>query len=349
MVNNKLFKYIQNAIERDGFLFIGILGEKGFGKSVTGLNLVYSVLGDWDKVLRHTIFTIQDFQNIAYRDDLERHEDGRVKIILWDDFALHTSSYGFTKKGFREEIIEFVEDFEVVREEIAVLVVTCATWDMIPPKLREQAHIFIQMTKRGQGEIWKKSRSWLFLRKDYKKIGDITTEKIPDEIYNKYREMKRKAKRVKDKMIVLKKEERAKQLAEELKEEDWEDEELLIALGIKDLHGNLTGFGKLVKKYYDEVRDVYQINGNNGHIVNNVLYVCGRGNSHKTEVKKEVSKVGERGRVVIPLVFREKYGIDKGQVMLWLDFGKFVIGVPDQHYEEFLHFFFKTEEVTKDE
>ena len=62
-----------------------------------------------------------------------------------------------------------------------------------------------------------------------------------------------------------------------------------------------------------------------------------------------MSKVGERGRVVIPLVFREKYGIDKGQVMLWLDFGKFVIGVPDQHYEEFLHFFFKTEEVTKDE
>ncbi len=342
-MNSKLFSYIQNAIEKDGFLFIGILGEKGFGKSVTGLNLVYSVLGDWNKTLRHTIFTIQDYHNLPYRSDLERHEDGRVKIILWDDFALHTSSYGFTKKGEREDLINFIEDFEVVREEVAVLVVTCATWDMIPPKLREQAHIFIQMTKRGYGEIWKKSRGWLFLRKDYKKIGEIQTEKIPDEIYNRYREMKRKAKRVKEKMAVLKKEERAKQLAEELNDEDWEDEELLIALGIKDLHGNLTGFGQLVKKYYDEIREVYQLNGNNGHVVNNTLYV--KDKTKYLEVSKETTLIRKEGRIAIPKNLRLKYGIEPNQVFLWLDFGKFLIGVPDQHYEVFINFFFKKEEV----
>jgi len=247
-MSDKLFKYIRTAIEHDGFLFIGILGDKGKGKSVTGLNLLYQVLGDWEKVLRHTIFTIQDFQNLDHRSDLERHEDGRVKIVLWDDFALHTSSYGFWRAD-RENLTNFIEEFEIVREFVAVLVVTCATWDMIPPKLREQAHIFIQMTKKGKGEIWKKTRGWLFLRKDYKKIGEIETERIPEEIYNRYRQLKHKAVKVKRKMDVLRKEERAKQLAEELSDEDWEDDELLIALGIKDLHGNLTSFGELVMKY----------------------------------------------------------------------------------------------------
>jgi len=224
-------------------------------------------------VLRHTIFTIQDFQNVADREDLERHEDGRVKILLWDDFALHTSSYGFWKKGFREDLSNFVEEFEIVREYVAVLVVTCATWDMIPPKLREQAHFFIQMVKRGKGEIWKKTRGWLFLKKEYKKIGEIETEKIPDEIYNKYRQLKHKAVRVKRKVDVLKKEEKAKQLAEELTEEDWKDEELLIALGIKDLHGNLTGFGELVMKYYTKKEECKACEYSNVYIKGRVVKI----------------------------------------------------------------------------
>jgi len=253
-LNNKLMQAINSAIENDGFLFIGILGDKGLGKSVMGLNLVYSVLNDWGKVLKHVIFTINDFGNLPYRKDLVRHEDGRVKIILWDDFALHTSSYGFSKRGERDILIDFIEDFEVVREEVAVLVVTAATWEMIPPKLRDAAHIFIQMTKRGKGEIWVKQRGWLFLRKDYKKIGEIETEKIPDEIYAIYREMKRKAKRVKEKISLIKQKEKAKKLVEELTEEDWKDDELLVALGIKDMHGNFTEFGKLVYRLWiDEV------------------------------------------------------------------------------------------------
>jgi hypothetical protein len=251
---------INSAIERDGFLFIGILGDKGLGKSVTGLNLTYSVLNEWDKALRHTIFTINDFSNLPYRNDLVRHEDGRVKVILWDDFALHTSSYGFSKRGERDLLIDFIEDFEVVREEVAVLIVTAATWDMIPPKLRDAAHIFIQMTKRGKGEIWAKQRGWLFLRKDYKKIGEIETEKIPDEVYNAYREMKRKAKRVKEKISLLKQKEKAEKLVEELTEEDWQDDDLLIALGIKDMHGNFTEFGKLVYRMWVDEADKNEAN-----------------------------------------------------------------------------------------
>ena len=263
-MNNRLMRAINSAIENDGFLFIGILGDKGLGKTVAGMNISYDILGGWDFVLRHTIFTINDFGNLPYRKDLVRHSDGRIKAVLWDDFALHTSSYGFSKRGERDLLIDFIEDFEVVREEVAVLIVTAATWEMIPPKLRDAAHVFIQMTKRGRGEIWAKQRGWLFLRKDYRKIGEIETAKIPDEVYNAYREMKRKAKRVKEKMSLLKQKEKAEKLVEELTEEDWEDDELLVALGIKDMHGNFTEFGKLVYKLWE---DEVNKNGANNFIL----------------------------------------------------------------------------------
>jgi hypothetical protein len=248
-------KLIKAAIENDGFLFIGILGDKGLGKSVLTLNLAYEILKDWNQTLKHVIFTINDFNNVPYRKDLTRHIDGRVKVIAWDDFALHTSSYGFTKRGERDQLIDFVENFEVVREDVAVLIVNCATWEMIPPKLRDNAHIFIQMNKRGKGEIWAKAKGWLFLRKDYKKIGEIESSKIPDDIYNRYRDMKRKAKMVKEKMALIRQKEKAKALAEELTEEELNDPELLAAYGIYDLHGNLTEFGKLVMGYIHERKE----------------------------------------------------------------------------------------------
>ncbi|OYT34373.1 hypothetical protein B6U96_13110 [Archaeoglobales archaeon ex4484_92] len=90
---------------------MGVLGDKGFGKSVLCLNLAYQILKDWNLVLKHVIFTINDYNNVPYRKDLERHIDGRIPILVWDDFALHTSSYGFTKKGEREVLIDFIENF----------------------------------------------------------------------------------------------------------------------------------------------------------------------------------------------------------------------------------------------
>ena len=251
-MSEKLFNLMNKAIENDGFLFIGVLGDRGLGKSVLSLNLAYEVLKDWQKTLRHVIFTINDFNNVSYRRDLERHSDGRIKVLVWDDFALHTSSYGFTKRGERDQLIDFVENFEVVREDVAVLIVNCATWEMIPPKLRDNAHVFIQMTKRGKGDVWVKTRGWLFIRKDFKKIGEIQSEKIPDEVYQQYREMKRKAKTIKEKIALIRQKEKAKALAEELTEEELSDPEILAAYGIYDIHGNITEFGKLVMQYVEE-------------------------------------------------------------------------------------------------
>jgi len=57
-----------------------------------------------------------------------------------------------------------------------------------------------------------------------------------------------------EKFSLLKQKEKAEKIAEDLTEEDWQDDDLLTALGIKDMHGNLTEFGKLVYRVWvDEI------------------------------------------------------------------------------------------------
>ncbi len=251
-----LIERMEEAIRDDGFLLIGITGERGRGKSVLGLNLVYEVLKDWDKVLKHTIFTIEDYQNLRFRKDLERAKDGRVKIALWDDFALHTSSYGFMK-GEGVKIADFIEDFEVVREFVAVLVITCATWEMVPPKIRSAPKVLINMYAKGKGLILERDEdnAASFLKRIFKLGGKVKSQKIPDEIYQRYRMLKREAIEVKKAVMDLKREDDALRLAQSLREEDWENDRYLKALGILDLHGNYTFFGEMVKRKWDEIQE----------------------------------------------------------------------------------------------
>ncbi len=250
-----LIEKIGEAIRDDGFLLIGITGERGRGKSVLGLNLLYEVLKDWDKVLKHTIFTIEDFQNLRHRRDLERARDGRVKIALWDDFALHTSSYGFMK-GEGVKIADFIEEFEVVREYLAVLVITCATWEMVPPKIRSAPKILINMYSKGKGLILEKEEDSpaSFLKRVFRLGGKVKSQKIPDEVYQRYRMLKREAIEVKKAIMDLKREDDAARIAQSLREEDWDNHRYLKALGILDLHGNYTFFGEMVRRKWEEIQ-----------------------------------------------------------------------------------------------
>lgn len=259
---DKIIEESVKAIKNDGFYFVGITGEKGNGKSTLAWHLVREIIKqvghdldfikDKDVLLSHVIFTIDDFFNIKNRDKVIKWDDGRVCVALWDDFGLHTSSYAFIK-GEGDKVADFVEMFEVVRENIAVLIVTAATFDLVPPKIRNSPNIIIDCYKRGEAKIYGKKRLlWVeLLWKQLKK--EITFDKIPKEFYNEYRKIKAKAIEVKKMMRVVKLEDKAQKLAERLTEQDWQNESLLIAYGIKDMFGNFTPFGELVKKYYKGV------------------------------------------------------------------------------------------------
>lgn len=246
------------AIKSDGFCFIGITGEKGHGKSTLGWLLLVEILKrigydvDFkhkDVLLSHLIFTIDDFFSIKNREKVIKWTDGRVCCALWDDFGLHTSSYAFIK-GEGDKVSDFIEMFEVVRENIAVLIVTAATFDLVPPKIRNSPNIMIDCYKKSEAKIYGKKRL-LWFELLWKAIGKIKFDRLPIEFYNEYRSIKAKAIEVKRMMRVVKLEEKAESLAKKLTKEDWQNDTLLITYGIKDMFGNYTPFGLLVRKYYE--------------------------------------------------------------------------------------------------
>ncbi|AGK60957.1 hypothetical protein Asulf_00953 [Archaeoglobus sulfaticallidus PM70-1] len=267
---NEIISKSVEAIKNDGFYFIGITGEKGNGKSTLGWWLEKEILSkvgyeldfvkDMDKLLNHLIFTIDDFFSIKKRDTV-KWDDGRVCVAIWDDFGLHTSSYAFLR-GEGDKVSDFVEMFEVVRENIAVLIVTAATFDLIPPKIRNSPNIVLDVYRRGRAKVYNKKRLLWFelVWKAFK--SEITFDDVPKQFYNEYRKIKAKAIDAKRMMRVIKLEEKAEKLASKLTKSDWENTELLIAYGICDIFGNITNFGELVKKYY---------NGGNGRSGSDVL------------------------------------------------------------------------------
>ena len=255
-------KWIVKCVKEDGFVLILVYGDRGLGKSTLGLNIVYNSLMNlypeyddttlWEKTVKHTIFTIEDFDNATNRKDILKWEDGRIPILLWDDFALHTSSYGFLR-GEGDKIGEFLENFETVREDIAVIVITCATPEMIPPKMRESPQVYIKLIKRGVGKIYVKEDD-----KEGRTLWDkilvwrytIKWNSAPKEYYNRYKELKRKAHEIKKMQRLLRKKEKAKELAEKITEWEWKDKTTLHGYGILDTFDNITGFGELVIRSY---------------------------------------------------------------------------------------------------
>jgi len=249
----EIIKKATDAITNDGFLLIAITGDRGFGKSTLSFHLLREILQTYtgqeipfdSKLLNHVIFTIDDFFNVDCRDIIKSGD--RAACLLWDDFALHTSSYMFSTAE-RNKISYFVELFEVVRENCACLIVNAATFDLVPPKIRNAPHFIIDCIKRGEALLYKKKRIlWLEVR--WKSINKIKFGSIPSDFYNEYRKLKHKAIKVKKMMYMLKLEEKAKKLAENLTMEELRNEELLMAYGLVDLQGNKTLLGKLVEKH----------------------------------------------------------------------------------------------------
>lgn len=114
----------------------------------------------------------------------------------------------------------------------------------------------------------------------------------------------------------------------------------MTAYGIYDLHGNITDFGKMFFKYRGEIGGVER---GDSFDANRVLYIKQEAKGLK-QVKIRKVRVGSSGRVVLPLEVRSKYGIELEDFFIWLDFGDFVLGVPDRCYESYLNFFFKDAE-----
>jgi len=268
----ELIEKCNEKIANDGFLFIAIIGEKGHGKSTLALRIAKDVLEtDWNIVLKHVIFTIHDYYNIQYK-NLIKDEYGRVKCIIWDDFALHSSVYRFMTSDNRF-LAALIEDFEAVREDVAVFIATYATPEMVSPKLRDQANIIIDCYRKGRAKIYCKRRVLWFINKLIK-TGELSFSKIPEDVYREYEELKKRAKAAKsyeiydDEVIekVLKRLDRDDRIAlvkiKNGKSVDVDQRTLakLLKMGLIDSHLELTPLGDQVLVYTPPLYHDYDAN-----------------------------------------------------------------------------------------
>jgi len=263
------YEELLEVLRNDGFVFIVFEGTKGFGKSSAMLDLMYNILslwtgetGEevWDLVLRHLVFTANDYWNLRKRDDIIRDDFGRAVVVGWDDIANFMSGYLLLEGGVSvKEYTRFMKDFEMVRKDVAILLGTCATWTKLPKKWREdgEINIRIKMVARGYGYILRLVESKRNPDKfDWELIGKIEFDKIPNEVYQKYDKMKDLAHRAKYELRNFEMRKEAERIAEHLTKEDWENDSLLIGLGIKDIHGNLTDFGLMVRELWEVYREL---------------------------------------------------------------------------------------------
>lgn len=240
---------IDTAINEDGFLFVIIAGERGKGKSTLALNIAMHVYNNPELVEKSLAFTLDDYEYIVDKAGELRARDGRTKLIVWDDIGVHFSTYKWFSPHQRQKMIDFLENFQSVREEVAVLIGTVVEIEMLPPKLRTAANMIVDCQRRGQGKLFRYTR-YLWLRK-WKAVGTIEWGKTEESLYKRYRELKRLAHRARRKAKLVTFSKLAKIYAEVVKtlaEQGEVDLELLYGLGIVNKDGELTEFGYLVLK-----------------------------------------------------------------------------------------------------
>jgi AAA+ ATPase superfamily predicted ATPase len=83
-----LAERIKRAYRGGGFIGAIIYGPQRLGKSSYALKVLYNLYGDWDAVLRYTVFDLKEVITL-----LSDAVNGgkRIPAIVWDDAGFHAS------------------------------------------------------------------------------------------------------------------------------------------------------------------------------------------------------------------------------------------------------------------
>ncbi len=184
-----LASLIEFAYEKDKFIDALIFGKKGCGKSVYALITAYQVYRDWDLVFDHLIFNPLDALK-KMKDALESNE--RIKVLVFDDAGLWLGRL----EWWENHKVKFSEFYNVIRDVCAGVIYTSPADDICG---RIVKHIGLRLMAEELDEEFSKIRVYKVkvspLFQQYVKTlkEEIYRKILPDDIYERYRKMKRKA------------------------------------------------------------------------------------------------------------------------------------------------------------
>ena len=186
-----------NAIQNDDWMFIVCWGQNRKGKSSLAMQLAYEVYKDWDKVLDSIIFTVTDLFHKKKEGKPERWRGNtgfneRIPFLMWDDMAVHLN-----KAATQHDLtVDYFKGyFQAIATDLAVLIGTMLIPTGITLQLHEVYTHEIYVPSRGTYKFddvhWTPNFHGWRVNPDKRWIETNRFEKVPDDVYKEYNEMRR--------------------------------------------------------------------------------------------------------------------------------------------------------------
>lgn len=181
-----LSKKVKRAVNTKSFEGAIVYGKQRVGKTSYGLQVLYDVYGDWEKVLEHVFFRLEDLVEFL-RESHRKRQD--IDAILWDDCGVYGSSgLWFSDRQMAEYLQNLID---VVGIRLGGLLMTTPNPENLLKCLRSYEFYRVKCIRHNQRDRR--------LAKGYKSIlypsGKLITPQdfrdyynvmLPDDVYKVY-------------------------------------------------------------------------------------------------------------------------------------------------------------------
>lgn len=163
-----------------------VFGSQRTGKSTYALQVLYDIYQDWDVVLAHTFFKLEDVVTFLRA---QIKQDKIIPAFCWDDAGVYGSKQlYFTKRRLAEYLQNL---FDVIGTAVKGVILTTPSPENLLKAVRSYEFYRIKVIKANQHyrRIATGYKNVLlpsgtrFIRKEFKDHYDV---RLPDEVYEKY-------------------------------------------------------------------------------------------------------------------------------------------------------------------
>lgn len=174
------------AIHNPEMIAAIVYAKQRLGKSVYALQVGYDIYRDWDVVLDHTVFQLEDVLDKIL---CAVEKDVVIPYLIWDDTGVHGNKYLFFTNHTLTMMIQGL--FDVVGTAVKCFIMTTPNPGNLLKAIRDYEFYRIKITKMDSrdGRIATGYPNILLpsgTRNIRKEFQDFYRVKIPDDIYARY-------------------------------------------------------------------------------------------------------------------------------------------------------------------
>lgn len=165
-------------------------GMQRIGKTMYGMQVMYDIYRDWDKVLNLTFFKLEEMVS-ALRGQIKRDE--KVDVIMWDDAGVFGSKYLFFSN---KKLTEYLQNlFDVIGTAVKGIIITTPNPENLLKSIRGYEFYRVKIIKTGQTSRVAKGYQTVMLPSGKKIIkrafNDHYNVTIPNDIFERYNKIRK--------------------------------------------------------------------------------------------------------------------------------------------------------------